>query len=700
MINDFDSNLDNQLSSLVNGFSLELSDDISSNLKVRALSKVLKVNGEVSVNLKGFKTQKGETFKSFLDRNSIIYRQSTLSNYSYGNTIPSTIVCTEDDYICIYTINGKQTLFSAQSNSEVQEGDLEKIKAGQSYEIYNGLKDTPLNFFEVIEFTFKNQLSLFLLILLVAMATMILYVTLPLFTNALIEDIIPYANISLLSYYSLGFILVLGVSSLTVYIQNILLIRFETLTDLRLQVALWDRLIKLPLSTINIFNAGDLNSRVDAVTRIRDILSSAVLQTILGSVFSVLYLVLMFIFAPIAALITVPMLLLMILGLTWVLFNKFKLQLVVFQQEADTLNFSFESVENVIPFKSAGAEKSLLLRWLTEINKLAEINLRTQSFEDAASYLVTFARTVSLAIIFFYIYFRLNLYPTQILNENLVGITASYVTFLVAFQGLFSGISQLTIVFGSSLSEVYVQWQRANSIFASPIDPGYSKESISHSITKDIVLKDISYQYKQGFTKIFNNLNATFEVGKFTAIKGPSGCGKTTLLRLILGLEVPDSGTILIDDIAIEKLNIRQYRRDIGVVMQDLTMFPASIYKNICAGLEYSEEEVWHALERAQIADDIQNMPMKLDTVLSNGGSSLSGGQLQRLCIARALIGMPSILLLDEATSALDPTQQHVLLDTLMGQGVSLISIAHRLSTIKNADVTYTIQNGGAQLND
>lgn len=134
--------------------------------------------------------------------------------------------------------------------------------------------------------------------------------------------------------------------------------------------------------------------------------------------------------------------------------------------------------------------------------------------------------------------------------------------------------------------------------------------------------------------------------------------------------------------------------------MQDLTMFPASIYKNICAGLEYSEEEVWHALERAQIADDIQNMPMKLDTVLSNGGSSLSGGQLQRLCIARALIGMPSILLLDEATSALDPTQQHVLLDTLMGQGVSLISIAHRLSTIKNADVTYTIQNGGAQLND
>ena len=151
MMDEFDSDIDNQLSSLVYGFSLELSDDISSNIRVRALSKVLKANGESNINLKGFKTQKGETFKSFLDRNSIIYRQSTLSNYSYGITIPSTIVCTEDDYICIYTINGKQTLFSALSNSEIHTSDLGKIKEGQSYEIYNGLDDTPLNFLEVIE---------------------------------------------------------------------------------------------------------------------------------------------------------------------------------------------------------------------------------------------------------------------------------------------------------------------------------------------------------------------------------------------------------------------------------------------------------------------------------------------------------------------------------------------------------------------
>ena len=134
--------------------------------------------------------------------------------------------------------------------------------------------------------------------------------------------------------------------------------------------------------------------------------------------------------------------------------------------------------------------------------------------------------------------------------------------------------------------------------------------------------------------------------------------------------------------------------------MQDLTMFPSSIFKNICAGLDYSEDEVWHSLERAEMADDVHKMPMGLHTMLTNAGASLSGGQLQRLCIARALIGNPRILILDEATSALDPVQQSNLLGSLLDQNVTLISVAHRLSTIKEADYIYTIRDNRAFLNE
>lgn len=692
------SNLTSKISPLANRFDIEQAGESYLSMAVRAVSTILRSKGVNHIDYTKFKVDSSEPLKNFLDNNNLTYREVNLESYDFKTTIPSTIGCTDDDYICIFEHDEKMVFYSAKNNCYISDIEAGKQKISNAFELYGSLKDSNINIFEIFAFTFNGQVRRIILLMFVALFTTCLYLLLPLFTGPLTDVIIPYSEVGLLINCSLGFLLVIGISSFSVFIQNLLLIKLETITDLSLQVALWDRLIKLPLTLISQFNTGDLNSRVDAITKIRDILTAAVLQSFLASIFTVLYLIVMLISAPIATLLCLPVVGLLIGGLALIIYQKFKLQLQVYQKEADTLNFALQAVLNITPFKSAGRELNLIYKWLGEIKGLAVINLKSQSWEDAARYVVSFARSLSLSVLFFYIYFRLNLYPSQVLSSKLTEITGSYITFLVAFEGLLTGISQITLLFGSSLSEVYVQWHRAKPLLASAIDDGYSQSSTVHNLQEAIIFDGIAYRYKEGFSNIFNELSVKFEMGKYTAITGKSGCGKSTLIRLLLGLEEPTAGKILIDHVDIKKINIRSYRRDIGVVMQDLSLFPASIFKNMCGGLEYSEDQVWHALEQAKIADEVHAMPMKLHTVLANGGSSLSGGQQQRLCIARALISQPKILLLDEATSALDPKQQEELLGDLIDQKVTLISVAHRLSTIKSADVIYKIEGGKAKI--
>ena len=164
----------------------------------------------------------------------------------------------------------------------------------------------------------------------------------------------------------------------------------------------------------------------------------------------------------------------------------------------------------------------------------------------------------------------------------------------------------------------------------------------------------------------------------------------------MLGFLNPDSGHIFIDNYPLKRLAIRTYRKQIGVVLQNSQLNPGTIYDCVASGLPYSEDEVWSALEAAQIADEVNNMQMKLDTVISQGATNISGGQRQRLAIARAFISNPSILLMDEATSALDNKSQENISDYINRLGITRVTIAHRLSTIREADQIIKIENGAA----
>ena len=215
------------------------------------------------------------------------------------------------------------------------------------------------------------------------------------------------------------------------------------------------------------------------------------------------------------------------------------------------------------------------------------------------------------------------------------------------------------------------------------------------SLNGRIELSNVYFRYTDSMPYVVDGMSLKIQPGEYVAIVGSTGCGKSTLIRLLLGFETPEKGAIYYDGKDISKLDLRSLRRKIGVVMQEGKLFQGDIYSNIAISApQLTLNEAWEAAELAGIADDIRAMPMGMQTILSEGQGGISGGQKQRLMIARAIAPRPKILMFDEATSALDNRTQKQVSDALDGLRCTRIVIAHRLSTIKNCDRILVLDKG------
>jgi len=209
-----------------------------------------------------------------------------------------------------------------------------------------------------------------------------------------------------------------------------------------------------------------------------------------------------------------------------------------------------------------------------------------------------------------------------------------------------------------------------------------------------VTLQDVSFGYDPKGPAILQNLSIDIRPGEFLALVGPSGCGKSTIFRLLVGFERPDAGRVLFDGQDLNQLDLGAVRSQLGCVLQSAEVSAGSIVENIAGSSRVGIDEIWRAAEDAGLAEDIEQMPMGIHTMISEGGGNISGGQKQRLLIARALVKNPRILLLDEATSALDNNTQATVTASLKRRNVTRIAIAHRLSTIQDADRIIVLKSG------
>ena len=219
-------------------------------------------------------------------------------------------------------------------------------------------------------------------------------------------------------------------------------------------------------------------------------------------------------------------------------------------------------------------------------------------------------------------------------------------------------------------------------------------KSFPGTLHGNITLDRVCFRYAETGPYILKDVSLSVRAGEFVAIVGRSGSGKSTLLRLLMGFESPSAGAISYDDYDLSSIDIRAIRAQTGVVLQNGKTMAGSIFQNIVGSFNLALDDAWEAARQAGFEDDIKKMPMQMNTVLSAGAETLSGGQRQQLLISRAIVRKPRILFFDEATSALDNRAQEVVSRSLQKLNATRVVIAHRLSTVMNADRIIVMENG------
>src|SRR5262245_55425337 len=549
---------------------------------------------------------------------------------------------------------------------------------------YRPFPDIAMGVRELVRFGLRGCASDLALLFAMGLCGALLGMIPSIATGMLFNSIIPGAQRSQLLQITIVLIATAIATALCNLQRGIALLRFQGKMGNEMQSAVWDRLLSLPLSFFRPYTAGNLAVRAGAIDGIRQVVSGATINAVMTGIFSLGNFCLMFYYsatmawwatATIAVAVTVS-----VIGS----YLKLGYTRAIIGSQAKTSGLVLQLLTSVGKLRVAGADIPAFALWGKGFGDQRALQYKARMVGNWVS-----AFNAAFPVIaYLFIFWAAQPAPGQ---RQTVG-TGDFLAFLSAFASCLSAALGTSMALLSMLNAIPLYEQAAPilrtlpEVNADKADPGV--------LSGDLEIQHAVFRYRVDGPLVLRDVTLQINAGEFVAFVGPSGSGKSKLLRLLLGFDQLESGSIYYDGQELGGLDIQAVRRQIGVVLQSGRLMSGDILTNIVGSSSATLEEAWDAARMAGLADDIKAMPMAMHTVISDGGGTLSGGQRQRLLIARAIVNRPRILLFDEATSALDNRSQALISERLACLKATRIVIAHRLSTIRSADRILVMENG------
>ncbi len=462
--------------------------------------------------------------------------------------------------------------------------------------------------------------------------------------------------------------------------QSLLNERITIRMRTQIESATMMRILSLPARFFRQYSSGELSQRSGYVTTLCEQLISSVMNVSMTSVFSLIYIGAIIRYA---AALVVPALIILAVTVLFTLYTT-RLQRWFTEKRMEVANKesgrTYAMISGIQKIRLCGAENRAFARW-------GQMKREEMELQYATPVLLRMSPVFSLLI---------SSVGTLVMYYVAAGNginQAEYGAFMSAY-GMVSGAFLSLVGIVQTIATIRPTLKMIRPILEEEPEAAENKPVIQ-SVRGRIELNNVTFRYDDNMPLILDDLSLKIEPGQYVAVVGHTGCGKSTLIRLLLGFEKPMKGAIYYDGKDINSIDLKSLRRRIGVVMQEGRLFQGDLYSNIVISAPWlTLDDAWEAAEMAGIAEDIRRMPMGMHTLVSEGSGGISGGQRQRLMIARAIAPKPKVLMFDEATSALDNITQKKVSESLDSLKCTRIVIAHRLSTIRHCDRIICLDGG------